>query len=114
MSSVRVKVASGSNAIKLACLPGSIEPMCVERPASSAGAAEVQRVSWERVSSRRVHSVPEDGEGGGEAGDAAPGEVEAAGALMFVLAIFQSFHVRWAGRVVGGDEVDGAVDEGLP
>ena len=57
---------------------------------------------------------PENGEGGGERGDAAPGEVEAAGLLRRVAWAVEALHVRRAGGVVGGDEVDGAVDEGLP
>ena len=65
---------------------------------------------------------PEDGDGGGQRGDAAPGEVEATelvGVCRGRLAGrnvggVHALHVRGAGGVVGGDEVQGAIDEGGP
>ena len=74
-------MASGSKATRLACLPGSMEPTWVARPASFAGAAEVHWASCERVMFAADAVGPEDGERGGEGGDAAPGLVEAAGLL---------------------------------
>ena len=42
----------------------------------------------------------------GKAGDAAPGGAE--------ISFGEAFHFGWAGRMIGGDEVDGSIAKGLP